>query len=108
VWNVRGGGLYACGFAATFVYLEIGSLIDDFREVGLLLDGRVVAFIINFVVDSLHNTLGAFLWPVNIVQFATPWGAIGLGLAFALFPKFLKKPIERWLFANDPKKLGHS
>jgi hypothetical protein len=68
------------------------------------LDGRVLAFLINFVVDSFYNTLGAFMWPVEIVRFATPWGAIGLGLAFALFPMFLKKPIERWLFADAPEK----
>ena len=29
VWEVRGGGLYACGFAVTFVIFEIGSLADD-------------------------------------------------------------------------------
>ena len=104
MWDVRGGGLYACGFAATFIYLEIGSLIDDFREVGLLLEGQVVAFIVNFVVDSFRNTIGAFMWPVNIVQFKSPYGAIGLGLAFVLFPRYLKKPIERWLFADIPNQ----
>ena len=42
------------------------------------------------------------------------WGAIGFGLAFVAFPKYLKKPIEGWLFdeelatdndptANEPK-----
>lgn len=82
--------------------LEIGSLIDDLREVSLLLDGRVLAFFINFVVDSFRNTIGAFMWPVNIVKLAQPWGAIGLGLAFAIFPKYLKKPIEKWLFTDTP------
>ena len=34
VWRLRGGGLYACGFAITFVVLEIGSLADDVVLVG--------------------------------------------------------------------------
>lgn len=29
VWKVRGGGLYALGFALSFVYFEVGSLVDD-------------------------------------------------------------------------------
>ena len=92
--------MYACGFAVTFIILEVGSVVDDFKEVSLLAEGRVLAFIINFIVDSFMNTVGAFMWPVNIVQFANPWGAIGLGVAFVLFPKYLKKPIERWLFSD--------
>ena len=41
------------------------------------------------------------MWPVSIIQFAQPWGLIGLGLAFWLFPIYLKKPIEQWLFRGD-------
>ena len=97
MWDVRGGGLYACGFAVTFIVLEAGSFIEDFKEIGLLLDGQIIAFILNFIVDSLQNTLQAFIWPVNIVQVAPPFGAIGLGLAFWLFPTYVKKHIEAWL-----------
>jgi nitrogen fixation-related uncharacterized protein len=95
--------LYACGFAATFLYLEAGTLVDDFREIGMLFDGRILAFMINFAIDSFHNTVGAFMWPVKIAQFESPWGAIGLGAAFVAFPIFLKKPIERWLFSDAPE-----
>jgi hypothetical protein len=98
---VRGGGLYACGFAITFVYLEIGSIVDDVKDVGLLFDGEVVAFFLNFVIDSFRNTLQAFAWPVKVVQLAQPWGAIGLGLAFVVFPKYVKPHIEAWLFTDD-------
>jgi len=104
VWNVRGGGLYACGFAVTFAVLEAGSFIEDFKEIGLLLDGQVFAFILNFIIDSFQNTLQAFMWPVNIVQLAPPFGAIGLGLAFWLFPTYVKKHVEAWLF--DPEELA--
>jgi len=105
---VRGGGLYACGFAVTFLALEAGSFIDDFKEIGLLLDGHVIDFVLNFVIDSFRNTLQAFAWPVNIVQFAAPWGAIGLGVAFWLFPIYAKPSIERWLFDGDEVELEES
>jgi hypothetical protein len=96
---VRGGGLYACGFAITFAVLEVGSIVEDFKQIDMLFDGQVVGFILNFIVDSFRNTLQAFMWPVDIVQFAQPWGAIGLGLAFMLFPRYLKKHVEAWLFS---------
>ena len=36
-----------------------------------------------------------------VVQIAQPWGAIGLGVAFWLFPIYVKKHIEVWLFSDD-------
>ena len=103
VWRVRGGGLYACGFALTFIVLEIGALADDVLGIGAVFRGQAVEFVIDFLMDSLMNTLKSFMWPVYVVQFAPPWGAIGLGLAFWLFPTTLKKPIERWLFQDEPE-----
>ena len=102
VWKVRGGGLYACGFAISFAIYELGSVVEDFKEIGLLFDGQVIQFFVNFLVDSIKNTIKAFMWPVEIVQYSPPLGAIALGAAFVLFPKTLKKPIERWLFADAP------
>lgn len=101
VWKVRGGGLYALGFALSFVYFEVGSLGDDIMGIGSLFNGQAVDFIIQFVIDSFKNTLKAFMWPVYVVQLAPPWGAIGLGVAFVGFSKFLKVRIERWLFPDD-------
>lgn len=108
MWNVRGGGLYACGFAVTFIVLEVGSVVEDVKDIGLLFDGHAAAFVLNFIADSFGNTWQAFAWPVNIVQLVPPFGAIGLGLAFMLFPKYLKKPIESWLFSDeaDPGESG--
>ncbi len=104
MWNVRGGGLYACGFAVTFLWLEAISFIEDFKEIGLLLDGQIFQFILNFIIDSFQNTLQAFMWPVDIVQAVPPFGAIGLGVAFWLFPIYAKKPIEAWLFDDQKTK----
>jgi hypothetical protein len=41
------------------------------------------------------------MWPVYVVRIAPPYGAIGLGLAFVGFTKFLKAPIERWMFPDE-------
>jgi hypothetical protein len=32
VWSVRGGSLYAVGYALTFVYLEVRTVIVEFIE----------------------------------------------------------------------------
>ncbi len=102
VWKLRGGGLYACGFAISFVILEIGSLADDVLGIGAVFSGQAIEFAINFILDSFMNTMYSFVWPVYVVQLAPPWGAIGLGLAFFSFSSYLKKPIEGWLFADAP------
>jgi hypothetical protein len=81
--------------------LEANSVVQDFKEIGLLIDGKVVEFALNFIIDSFKNTIEAFMWPLSIIEFAPPWGAISLGLAFILFPKYLKKHIEAWLFSDD-------
>lgn len=98
VWKVRGGGLYALGFALSFAYFEIGSLGDDIMGVGSLFNGHAVQFLVQFFVESFQNTLKAFVWPVFVVQLAPPWGAVALVVAFFGFTKYLKPPIERWLF----------
>ena len=102
VWKVRGGGLYACGFAVTFIILEVQSLADDVVGIGAIFSGGAIDFAINIIVDSFSNTLSAFMWPVSVVQWAPPFGAIGLGIAFFGFSSFLKKPIENWMFADVP------
>ncbi len=103
---MRGGGLYACGFAITFIILETASIIDDVKEFGLLFNGEIVAFFLNFIIDSLQNTWKSFAWPMYVVQFASPWGAIGLGVAFWLFPIYVKKHVEAWLFSDDESDEG--
>ncbi|MDH3692153.1 MAG: hypothetical protein OEU36_22175, partial [Gammaproteobacteria bacterium] len=101
VWKVRGGGLYAFGFAVTFVILEIGSLGDDIADIGSVFSGQAIQFVIQFLIDSFTNTLKSFVWPVYVVQMAPPWGAIALGLAFVFFAKVLQGPVEQWLGPED-------
>jgi len=104
VWKVRGGGLYALGFIATFIVLEVRSLADDVLGIGAIFTGQIFEFLISFVVDSFSNTLQAFMWPIYVVQLAPPWGAIALGATFMGFTTYLKKPIENWLFDAEPEE----
>jgi hypothetical protein len=100
VWRVRGGGLYACGYAITFVALEVTTVVGELAEstsIGNFLSEQLVEFIFRFVGDSMVNLLMALMWPVYIVQWQPPFGAIGLGLAYIAFAKYLKKPITDWL-----------
>ena len=103
VWEVRGGGLYACGFAVAFLILEIGSLADDVTGIGAIFNGGAIGFLIEFIIDSFMNTFYALIWPVYIVQWTPPWGAIALGVAYWLFPTYAKPHIEGWLFDGEPE-----
>ena len=102
VWEVRGGGLYAVGFAAAFLYLEVVSLADDVLGIGALFRGEAIQFFVNFIVESFMNTLSALMWPVSVMQVAPPFGLIGLAIAFWLFPTYVKPHIESWLFDGEP------
>lgn len=103
VWNVRGGGLYAVGYIVSFLWFEIGSLAGDIAGVFELGNGHIIQFIVGIVVDSFRNMALAFMWPYYIVQWSPVYGGIALGVAFALFPRYLKKPIERYLFDGEPE-----
>jgi hypothetical protein len=101
VWEVRGGGLYACGFVFTFIFLEVSTVAGEFIEsesIGAFFSEQLVEFVFRFAVDSIKNTLYALMWPVFVVQWQPPFGVIGLSLAFLAFPRYLKKPITDWLF----------
>lgn len=103
VWKVRGGGLYAVGWAATFAYLEVTTLVGEILDAEGVVEfftSQVVEFLFRFIGDSLSNMITAFMWPVEIVQWNPPVGAIILGLAFVLFPVTIKPYITAWLFPD--------
>jgi hypothetical protein len=104
VWDVRGGGLYALGFIAAFLYFEVVDLFDDVMGIGAVFNGQAVEFIMDFFLDSLMNTLQALIWPVDVVRWAPPWGAIALGLGYWLFPIYVKPYIEDWLFDGEQEQ----
>ena len=107
VWRIRGGGLYACGFAATFIYLEVSTIASEFvgsSSISAFFSEQLIEFVFRFAIDSIVNTVRALMWPVYFVQWQPPLGAIGLGLAFFAFPKYLKPPITKWLFPDGEKE----
>ncbi len=106
VWKVRGGGLYACGFAIAFIIFETGSLADDVLGVGAIFQGQAIEFAIDFIIDSFTNTLRALMWPVYVIEWSPPFGVVALGLAFWLFPTYVKPHIERWLFDDESNETG--
>jgi hypothetical protein len=104
VWQVRGGGLYAVGFATAFLFFEIREVvfedIPQFIAMNNILSSELIGFGIQFLVDTLLNFVRALLWPMYVVTLWPPAGAIALAAAFVLFPRYLKKPIESWLFQD--------
>ena len=107
VWNVRGGGLYACGYALTFIYFEVTTIFGEIVEsesIGSFFSEQLVEFFLRFAGDSLQNLIKALMWPAFVAQWQAPVGAIALGAAFVAFPKYLKKPITGWLFDETNQK----
>lgn len=103
VWKVRGGGLYAVGWAATFVYLEITTVLGEVAEADGVIDfftGQLVEFLFRFLGDSIQNMIMAFIWPMFFLQWNPPVGAIALAAAFLLFPVLIKPHITKWLFPD--------
>ncbi len=106
VWDARGGGLYACGFVITFVFLEIRMFVVEIvtaESVGSYFSGQVSELLFKYIGESFQNTISAFIWPVYIIEMNPAWGAAILAAMFVLFPRFLKEPLERWLFHDGPK-----
>jgi hypothetical protein len=103
VWKLRGGGLYAVGWAATFVYLEVTTVLGEIVGADGVVDfftNQIIEFLFRFLSDSIQNMIQAFMWPVFIVSWQPPVGAIALGVAYAVFAKFIKHHITAWLFPD--------
>lgn len=103
VWDARGGGLYACGFVLTFVFLEIRMFFLDIysaESVGNFFTGQISELLFKYVGQSIENTISAFMWPVFVIELHSTWGVGILAGMFVLFPMFIKEPLERWLFDN--------
>mgnify|MGYP006965539926 CR=1 FL=1 len=106
VWDVRGGGLYAVGYALTFAWLEVTSVVSSLMEsssIGEFITEEIWEFLFRFLGDSIANLVQAFIWPVLLLQWRQPVGLILLVAGFVLFPIFAKPVIERWLFREEPQ-----
>ncbi len=104
VWEARGGGLYACGFLVTFVYLEIRMFFIDIIEadsVSSFVSEQASEIVFKYISESFQNTISAFMWPVHVIQINPPYSAVILGGMFVVFSFFIKQPLERWLFDDE-------
>ncbi len=104
LWKVRGGGLYAVGYIVCFIYFEIQTALGEVTQAGSVrefFENLVSDFLFRFLTETRGNMIKSFIWPVYVVGINPPYGVIALGLAFWLFPIYLKKPIERWLFGKE-------
>lgn len=104
IWDARGGGLYACGFIVTFVYLEIRMFFVDIYEaesVSGYFSSQAAEILFKYIGESFQNTISAFMWPVHIIEIDPTWGVIILAAMFIAFPRFIKKPLEGWLFRDE-------
>jgi hypothetical protein len=100
VWLAYGGGLYAVGYATTFLYLEARSIIESIAESSGLVDfltSEIFEFFFRFLGDSISNMVHAFIWFLPFFELRPPLGFILLGLGFWLFDIYLRKPVGDWL-----------
>ncbi len=114
VWKARGGGFYALGFAATFIYLEVTTVAGEFVESASLMaffTEQLIEFVFRFAIDTIRNMVMSFIWPVYWIEWQPPFGAIALGVGYVVFAKYIKQPITDWMFPDgepvDEKQSGN-
>lgn len=104
MWKARGGGLYACGFILTFVYLEASMLIREIMAAtGFVsfVTEQLAEIPFRFFGESLKNLISAFIWPAPLVQLSPPLGLAILAALYVLFTYLIKEPLEKWLFHDE-------
>ena len=104
VWDARGGGLYACGYVLTFIWLEITMFVDDIvsaESIGDFFGEQIFEIFFRYLGESFRNMLVAFMWPVQIIEISPPWGIGILVGMFVVFPRWIQPSLERWLFDGD-------
>ena len=104
VWDARGGGLYACGFVVTFVYLEVTTLVGEILSSNGVVEfftEQLLEIVFRFAGESLRNMIQAFIWPVEIITYSPPWGIAIFAAMYLLFTYRIKEPLEQWLFHDE-------
>jgi hypothetical protein len=106
IWLAYGGGLYAVGYATTFLYLEARSIIDGIAGSSGLADfltSEIFEYFFRFLGDSISNMVQAFIWFVPVLSYRSPLGIILLGIGFWLFDIYLRKPVGDRLLREQPE-----
>lgn len=104
VWDARGGGLYACGYVLTFIWLEVTMFVGDVlaaESIGTFFGEQIFEMLFRFLGESLQNMIQAFMWPVFVIESFDKWGIGILVVMYLVFNRLLKERIEQWLFRDD-------
>lgn len=104
LWNARGGGLYACGYLVTFLWLEVKTIAGELLASESALSFVTEQFIETFfrlISESFVNSILAFIWPAFVLEWSPLWGAILLAALYVAFPRIIKPFLTRWLFPDD-------
>ena len=100
LWATGGGGFYGCGYVLYFLYLEALLLVEDVGEAAGVFDflaGQLVERIMRFAVDSLINSITAFLWPIKLVMDYRLWGIGILIVGSMLYARYAHQRIVDFL-----------
>ena len=62
---------------------------------------QIFEIFFRYLGESLRNMIAAFMWPVFVIQISPPWGLGILVAMFVAFPRWIKQPLEHWLFHDD-------
>ncbi len=104
VWDARGGGLYACGYVLTFIWLEIKMLVEDIlsaESIGGFFGEQIFEIFFRYLGESFRNMISAFMWPVYIIEISPPWGVGIFVVMYLSFARWIKEPLEQWLFHDE-------
>ena len=105
MWLARGGGFYAIGFVITFLYLEVRTIATEVGAASGFFDflgEELLEFLFRFSIQSLANTVQAFLWPLLLVGEYEYAGVAVLVLGYLGFDRWCKPALTRWLF-DEPE-----
>jgi len=103
LFRSRGGGLYALGYVATFVLLEVLEIPEFIGDVAGLftgsgtLPGSLLALIVDFFVDTIGNMILAFMWPALLINYFEWVGVAMVAIGFATYDRFLRPIVERFV-----------
>jgi len=79
-------------------------LVDDIlsaESISAFFGEQIFEILFRYLGESLQNMIAAFMWPVFVIQISPPWGLVILVAMFVAFPRWIKQPLEQWLFHDD-------
>lgn len=109
LWATKGGGFYGLGYIVTLIALEVVSAQQGIGSGATsYVAGQAIQYVVGFGIDSIFNTVRAFVWPFYLFQWlGLPGIAVFVGGGI-VFERFVRPSVEGWfpeLAAAREKKL---